>query len=100
MIYSDRPTAAADLGCLAAFGGDPRDCKPIVARLQEIFPTRGSPSAAGTQDVCRSLSVDVIVAKDTDSAWRDPASWVWKESPVYANRYVRLFSCPVRTAQR
>jgi len=36
------------------------------------------------------------VAKDTDPSWRDPASWVWTERPVFANAYIRLFAC--RTA--
>jgi hypothetical protein len=93
MIYGDRHAVAADLGCLAGFGGDPRECPPIVARLQEIYPPAGRSAASAIQEVCDTLPVDVLVAKDTDTAWSDRASWVWKERPLYANRYVRLFGC-------
>jgi hypothetical protein len=44
--------------------------------------------------------VDVLVAKDTDSAWSDRDGWVWREKPMYANSYVRLFGCGLRTAAR
>jgi hypothetical protein len=46
------------------------------------------------------MPVDVLVAKDTDRAWADRESWVWRERPAYANAYVRMFRCGVRTAAR
>ncbi|MGD0772960.1 MAG: hypothetical protein ABSC05_09085 [Candidatus Solibacter sp.] len=100
MIYGERPAVAADLGCLAVFGGDPKECPPLVSRLQEIFPPAGRAASAGIQEVCGALPVDVLVAKDTDSAWSDRRSWVWREKPVYANRYVRMFRCGLVTARR
>jgi hypothetical protein len=100
MLYSDRRMVAGDLTCDAGFGGNLKECAPLVSRLQEIFPPKGASAKPGIQDVCDAMSVDVLVAKDTDSAWSDRASWVWRESPVYANRYFRLFNCPTRTAAR
>ncbi|HEY1494503.1 MAG TPA: hypothetical protein VGF49_08160, partial [Candidatus Solibacter sp.] len=86
--------------CLAAFGGDPKDCPPVLARLQGIFPPPGQPPSTDIQEVCAALPVDVLVAKDTDGAWSNRASWVWREKPVYANHYVRMFRCGLRTAVR
>lgn len=100
MLYGDRHAVAADVGCLAAFGGDSKECPPLVSRLQGIFPPAGRAAPEGIQEVCAALPVDVLVAKDTDSAWRDRGSWVWREKPVYANRYVRLFRCGPRMARR
>ena len=96
MNYSGRRTAAADMTCLAGFGGDPRLCPPIVSRLEEIFPPPGQSAASAILDVCEALPLDVVVAKDTDPMWSDRRSWVWTENPAYGNDYVRLFRCPGR----
>jgi hypothetical protein len=100
MIYSDRPTVAADTYCLAGFGGNIRECQPLMNRLLEIFPAKGHSTTAGLRDVCGTIAADMLIAKDTDAAWEDRGSWIWRENPVYANSYVRVFSCPVRTAAR
>ena len=96
MIYGGRPTVAGDLTCLATFGGDPAQCPPILARVQAAFPEDGRSAPASFQDVCRSLPIDTLVAKDTDPVWSNRESWVWTERPVYANAYMRLFRCPSR----
>jgi len=97
MLYGDRRMVAADMWCNVTFGGDPKLCAPILTRIQEVFPPSGAVSPpAAFSDVCRSLPIDILVAKDTDPSWRDPASWVWTQRPVFANAYFRLFAC--RTA--
>jgi hypothetical protein len=93
MLYGDRRAVAADMSCNTSFGGDPEQCKPIVARLEQLYPGAGEPVSASLQDVCRELPIDVLVAKDTDAVWADGESWVWREKPLFANRYVRLFGC-------
>ena len=93
MLYASRRTVAADLSCNASFGGDPRECAPLVARLNALY-TR--PASGALRQACAELPMDVVVAKDTDGVWKDRRSWVWKESPVFANGYLRLFSCPPR----
>jgi hypothetical protein len=92
MIYGDRPTVAATLNCLTAFGGDPASCPPIVSRVQSMFPAPAL-AAASLEEGCQSLPVDTFVAKDTDPVWSDRRSWVWTERPAYANAYMRLFRC-------
>jgi hypothetical protein len=93
MLYSDRRTVAGDTGCNTAFGGDPRLCAPIISRIERIYPVSGQPPSPSLRDVCLNLPIDLIVVKDTDPVWSDPRSWVWMGKPVFANRYVRLFSC-------
>jgi hypothetical protein len=95
-LYADRPMVAAYGDCrrLVIFGGEPALCPPIQAVLDRLYPEPGQPAAlAGAAEACGSLPIDILVAKDTDAAWRDPRSWVWQEKPVFANRYVRLFGC-------
>jgi len=93
MLYSHRPIVAANLGCLAVFGGDPSLCSPLIAQLAPLYPAKGQPAAAGIETACQNLPVDVLVAKDLDAAWADPQAWVWREKPAFANRYFRVFRC-------
>lgn len=95
MLYASRRTAAADLGCTAAFGGSARDCAPIVQRVNALYASGGDLGEA-----CASLPVSIMIAKDTDAVWRDRQSWVWRDQPVFANNYVRLFSCRPAPASR
>jgi hypothetical protein len=89
MLYADRRAVAADTACNVNFGGDPKLCAPMVARLSELYHGSGG----GTDAVCATLPIDVVVAKDTDPVWSDRGSWVWRQPADYASRYVRLFRC-------
>jgi hypothetical protein len=89
-IYADRRTLAEDAACATAFGGDPRECPPLVGRLNGLFAGRGQESL---ESVCRSLPIDVVVAKDADPAWNERNSWAWSHAPLFANDFVRLFGC-------
>jgi hypothetical protein len=96
LMYGDRPTVAEDRYCQVGFGGDLKECAPLVARLDEIFPKKGI-AAPAMHDICSALRLDAVVAKDTDPPWHDPSSWIWTETPAYANRYVRVFTCTTRS---
>jgi low affinity Fe/Cu permease len=89
MLYSDRPTLAANESCLSTFGGDPALCPALVAQLNRLYQA----PAQGFAEVCRALPIDLLAASDTDPAWKDRSSWVWTRTPVFANSYVRLFRC-------
>jgi hypothetical protein len=90
-LYANRQTVAEDSNCGAGFGGDPRECGPVLARLTPLFAAgAGSGSFA---DTCQNLPIDILAAKDTDQAWQDRNSWVWTRTPIFANDFVRLFSC-------
>jgi hypothetical protein len=45
------------------------------------------------QEVCAAMPIDILVAKDYDPPWANRESWVWRARPVFANEYVRMFSC-------
>jgi hypothetical protein len=91
-LYSNRQIAAADQSCLAGFGGDPSLCAPIVAAANLLFPERGQP-APQSSAACEKLGADVLIVKDTDFVWSLHDSWVWREKPLYANRWARVFGC-------
>lgn len=92
-LYADRQIAAGDSKCLAVFGGDASLCPALMAKLALLYPAKGERASAGIDGACRSLPVDILVAKDTDAAWSDPHGWVWTEKPIFANRYFRAFRC-------
>jgi hypothetical protein len=92
-LYSERPTLAADRSCMSTFGGDPALCAPVIGALSSVFPRVGGTAATDLDSVCRDLPIDMIAASDTDPEWNDRHSWVWSQTPAFANAYVRLFRC-------
>lgn len=93
LLYSDRPMLAANETCLSTFGGDPALCPALLATLNRVYPPAGQTAAPDLDGVCHTLPIDLLAASDTDSAWNDRHSWVWTQTPAFANRYVRLFRC-------
>lgn len=91
--YADRQVAGVGSDCGTGFGGDPQECAPLMAALSGLFAGGG---AQVLESACKTLPIDVVVAKDTDPAWRDRASWVWTADPIYSNKFVRLFACHPR----
>jgi hypothetical protein len=91
-LYANRQTVAEDETCATVFGGDPRDCVPIVSRLDALFSAEHS-SLPSFQAACESLAIDVVVAKETDKVWDNRMSWVWTRTPMFSNSFVRLFPC-------
>jgi len=61
--------------------------------LDGLYVKRDQTAPVSIRDTCRALPVDILIAKDTDAAWKNGESWVWKERPVFANGFVRVFSC-------
>ena len=91
-LYANRQIAAADQDCLAGFGGDASLCAPLIAAANRLFPQRGQPapdSSAG----CETIGANILIAKDADSVWSMPDSWVWREKPLFSNQQVRVFGC-------
>jgi hypothetical protein len=93
LLYSGRAALAADESCLTGFGGDPALCPGLIAALSRVYPPAGQAAAPDLVSVCRTLPIDFIAAGDIDPAWSDRHSWVWTQTPVFANAYVRLFRC-------
>lgn len=92
-LYADRQTAAESSGCGAVFGGPSALCAGVVTPIRALFLRPAHLSFAQVQGVCRQLSINALVVKDTDSVWADTRSWVWEMKPVIENRYSRAFLC-------
>ena len=92
-LYANRQTAAAARGCGTVFGGDTGLCGQMFPKLSRIF--EGAPEAEARQ-ACRAYAVDVLLFKDSDPAWRDRSSWIWKSQPLAANEYAKAFACRSR----
>jgi hypothetical protein len=92
-LYANRQMVVTDEGCLTGFGGNPAECPGMLEELEPYFPKPGRPAAPSLAGLCRSLPAGLIVARDLDAAWANRQSWVWKETPLFANSYYRLFGC-------
>ena len=92
-LYADRQTAADTAGCGVVFGGDTKLCNSLIPQLNRLFLQPGGVQANEVDSVCRQLSIDALVVKDTDRVWRDRDGWVWKKAPYIANDYARVFLC-------
>ena len=88
-LYGQRPALAESKSCGAIFGGDAADCPAVLEPLERLF--HGS---AGTlQEACGRLGMTGVMARDTDPAWKDKESWVWRERPAMANDFARVYLC-------
>ena len=118
MLYSRRQFSAGDISCEAAFGGDLRQCKPMVEQLEHLFgafpdaqPVPLGPlvtvprpdvlqtaTPAGFRIACRDQHLAAIVAENSDPAWNIPTSWVWRSTLLYATPRIRILACPAEGA--
>ncbi len=92
-LYADHQLAAETLGCGTVFGGDPASCAPIIRRIDDLFETPRIAETADIDKTCKDLSINVLIAQDTDAVWSDKKSWVWKRKPMLANAYARAYLC-------
>ena len=89
-LYADRQTAVETPSCGLVFGGDAALCETILTPVREVFD-----HGANVDQVCRMLSISAVIVKDTDAAWNDKGSWVWKREPLIGNSYGRAFLCMI-----
>ena len=68
-------------------------CNGIISPINEVFEKPGALGVDRIDAVCKTLSIDALVVKDTDKVWADKNGWVWKTQPVIANDYARAFLC-------
>ncbi len=54
-LYSNRQSIAEDSACATVFGGDPRECVPIIQRLAGLFSSGGDSSSHAFELGCKSL---------------------------------------------
>src|ERR1044071_5418916 len=46
MYYAERLFLAADMACIATFGGDPAQCRQVVKRVVQAYPPAGDAAPA------------------------------------------------------
>jgi hypothetical protein len=87
--YSGRDSAADSFSCKLLQNEERANCKERVRRVAMLYAFKSDE----LQPVCSDYGIDVVVAQDTDPAWSDPESWVWKRRPLFANDFARAFEC-------
>jgi hypothetical protein len=90
LTYDKFQSVDAFPDCGTEFGGDASKCPPVQAAIADLF---NKPGSYNIHELCASLSIDVLVAHKSDPAWSDRKSWVWKNSPIVENSYIRAFRC-------
>ena len=95
LLYNEGQRVAAVPACGTNFGGNPRDCMGIIRRVYSLY--RIPNSIQDLDSVCRSLSIDVVVATDLDYIWADCRGWVWRTTPIAENKFARAFACGDRS---
>ncbi len=98
-LYADRQAVAETSECGVVFGGDPALCPGVVSLLDDLFEKPGAVEPARVDAICGELSIDALVAKDTDKVWADKNSWVWKKQPILENQRARAFLCGRRISK-
>jgi len=95
LIYSRYQQAAGDPGCITPFGGSAAECAPVQAGLQAIFdpPAGDKSSKADVDKICQSLHVSVLLVNSLDPVWNRRDSWVWQDTPMIQNEFVRVYRC-------
>ena len=88
--YDSFQSVDAFPNCGTEFGGDTRKCPPVQDAIAKLF---NEPGRVNLRELCSRLSIDVLVARETDAAWQDRNSWVWTNEPLVANSYIRAFRC-------
>ena len=93
LLYSNHQLAAQGRDCAAGFGGDPRQCEAAVVPLADLFFTPAIGPGPDVDALCNALSINVLVATDSDRAWYDVNGWVWRRKALVANDYMRAIPC-------
>jgi hypothetical protein len=98
LIYSRYQQAdASSPGCMTVFGGSLTQCATAEDGLQTIFDPSSragyNPPKAEVDRVCRALRIDVLVVNALDPVWERADSWVWQDTPVVQNEFVRIYRC-------
>jgi hypothetical protein len=95
LIYSRYQQAAADPGCMTPFGGSAAECARVQTGLQAIFDPHagGNPSSAEVNKICQWLHINVLLVNSLDPVWNRKDSWVWQDTPIIRNDFVRVYKC-------
>jgi hypothetical protein len=96
LIYSRYQQAdAGGSSCLTEFGGSMAQCPAAQVGLKAIFDPRLSDksSKAEVDEICQSLHINVLLVNALDPVWNRKDSWVWQDTPIIQNEFVRIYGC-------
>jgi len=95
LVYSRYQQAAGDPGCVTPFGGSAAECAHVQVGLQAIFDPHfgGNSSKAEVDRICQSLHINVLLVNALDPIWNRKDSWVWQDTPMIQNEFVRVYRC-------
>jgi hypothetical protein len=96
LIYSRYQQAdAGGSNCLTEFGGSMAQCPATQVGLKAIFdPQLGDKSSkAEVDEICQSLHINVLLVNALDPVWNRKDSWVWQDTPIIQNEFVRVYGC-------
>ncbi len=103
LLYANRQMVAPEPGCMTAFGGDPKACRAALPEIRLAFGSARYGAAepvwwtgadlASFERVCGAQRATAVLVTADDAVWKQPASWVWRLRPVYANERERVYLC-------
>ena len=91
MLYANRQMVAPEPKCMAAFGGNPVQCRLAVPDIEQAFGAGADEASFAA--ACRTQAATAVLVSADDGAWQ-AGSWVWRQTPVYAGLRERLYRCP------
>lgn len=98
-LFSKFQFAAGDEACGTAFGGDSVECNKFVATIAQVYGPAATLPQEDLNQLCDHFHVDVLIAEESDPAWKVDDSWVWTRKPLAATPNVRALPCGTRLHQ-
>ena len=83
-IISDKPWCGSELG------GDPAGCPAMASAIDALYTGASAEQARAT---CRQYSIQYLLVRIYDPAWKDRQSWVWTLTPVVPDQEFRVLDC-------
>jgi hypothetical protein len=90
-LYANRQAVASDRYYGPQFGIRPDMYEPVFSAISEIFSPQTDSKHISC--ICRQFGIAALIVKDTDPIWSHRESWVFQETPVFANQSSRVFDC-------
>ncbi len=92
-LYSSHEAAVGSPDCGTAFGGNSNTCGVRFKRIMPLFINPTASQDGSLDDLCRQYGITGLLVDNTDEVWSHGGTWVWTRKPLFANEYVRAFTC-------
>ena len=98
-LYANRQVVASDRYYGPQFGIRQDMFDPVFSAVAPIFASN-SVNRAEVSHLCQRFGIAALVVKDTDPIWSNRDSWMFRESPAFANELSRVFECALFLVSR